>query len=67
MTALWIILVGILLYIIYVIKLALDLDKYKDNLLRGLAGVDAIIIKRTLLFLIFWAMQKNLWTKIKIL
>ena len=51
MTALWIILVGILLYIIYVIKLALDLDKYKDNLLRGLAGVDAIIIKKNIVIL----------------
>lgn len=51
MTALWIIIVGILLYIIYVIKLALDLDKYKDNLLRGLAGVDAIIIKKNAVIL----------------
>ena len=51
MTIAWIIIVGILLYIIYVIKLALDLDKYKDNLLRGLAGVDAIIIKKNAVIL----------------
>lgn len=51
MTALWIIIVGILLYIIYVVKLALDLDKYKDNLLRGLAGVDAILIKKNVIIL----------------
>lgn len=46
MVALWIILVGVLLYIIYAVKLALALDTYKDNILRGLAGVDAILIRK---------------------
>lgn len=51
MTALWIVLVSVLLFVIYTVKLALDLDKYKDNILRGLAGVDAILIRKNAIIL----------------
>lgn len=36
----------ILLFILYMIKLTLNLPKYKDNVLRELATVDSILIKR---------------------
>lgn len=36
----------ILLFVLYMIKLTLNLPKYKDNVLRELATVDSILIKR---------------------
>ena len=36
----------ILLFVLYMIKLTLNLPKYKDNVMRELATVDSILIKR---------------------
>ena len=48
MTFLIILLIAIIIFIGYVVKLNHDLLVYKDNLLRALAGVDAVIIKKNL-------------------
>lgn len=48
MTFLIILLIVIIIFIGYVVKLNHDLLVYKDNLLRALAGVDAVIIKKNL-------------------
>lgn len=48
MTFLIVLLVAILLYFAYIVKLNHDLLVNKDLILRGLAGVDAIIIKKNL-------------------
>ena len=48
MTFLTVLLVALLIYAGYVVKLNHDLLVNKDLLLRGLAGVDALIIKKNL-------------------
>ncbi len=48
MNFLIVLLIAILIFAGYVVKLNHDLLVYKDNLLRALAGVDAVIIKKNL-------------------
>ncbi|MGN1125311.1 MAG: LemA family protein [Candidatus Gastranaerophilaceae bacterium] len=63
----WTIFVAILLIILYLVKLARDLEVNKDNVLRGLASVDAILIKKNLLLLDIISYAKEFMDKEKVL